>query len=531
MNNTHLEIDGITCDRETFIVDLTAALASTSTGVTKLRISNYKLSESEIGELLDLVLTSKVTSLSFYFCFLNDEHATIIANKLLLHNCALLKLDLSYNSIECEGVRAIACILGKIPLRALNLSCNEFSDEGMIAITNNILASNIVDLRMSEASCSETTFALFCSHVQACPIVKLVIDGMKLTDQFVFDLASALSVHTVIKFLDLSNNLVTDVGARALAAMLPHTNIEYLNLARNKISNGFGDLFAVIPNTKISHLNISYQNIDEGIAQIIADCLPKSNLHSLVMKACGITDSIFELAIEAIFNSKISSLTLTNNKITSQSLEKIPHVDNMVDLILDQNKIDDVGIAHLKEIINFGSSLSHLSLNRNKITDIGAASIADILCLRKSSIVKLCLTGNRIGNAGLEQILKAAEVIPLEILKINENKYNQAGIKNALVNLSKLKIKHFHISIVGTPVSLFEAAIITNPYVQKVYPSTPKIYKHTMNNLARYNAPVLVRSPMPVPLRATPIICSDMDPDDRPVPPTPCSSPINKIDK
>ncbi|CAK9095224.1 Dynein regulatory complex subunit 5 (T-complex-associated testis-expressed protein 1) (Tcte-1) [Durusdinium trenchii] len=99
---------------------------------------------------------------------------------------------------------------------------------------------------------------------------KLGDDGVRV----VFDFSDY--VADVIK-LDLSNNAVKDVGARAVGGFLLRSNTEVLNLSKNEITDGaVVQLAAGISGSKLVELNLNNNQLTSGGVNKLADAIPRA---------------------------------------------------------------------------------------------------------------------------------------------------------------------------------------------------------------------------------------------------------------
>jgi hypothetical protein len=88
---------------------------------------------------------SRVPSLSFASCEMDDEQATNLA-KLLQGNKGLTSLNLCGNNISAKGAKEIAQVLPSTALTSLNLESNNIGDEGASAIAEALPDTVLISL-------------------------------------------------------------------------------------------------------------------------------------------------------------------------------------------------------------------------------------------------------------------------------------------------------------------------------------------------------------------------------------------------
>lgn len=93
------------------------------------------------------------------------------------------------------------------------------------------------------------------------PVSNVCLWAVGMGDDDAARLASALENNKLIKTLDLSQNRITDIGAKSIAkAMKTHPGIVHVNLSKNQIGlDGITELKqAFLFNNQIDEVNVSY---------------------------------------------------------------------------------------------------------------------------------------------------------------------------------------------------------------------------------------------------------------------------------
>lgn len=183
--------------------------------------------------------------------------------------------------------------------------------------------------------------------------------------------------------LDLSEINISHMSLISLKYLLKYNkNIKYLNLSNNYIGN------------------------DESI-KIIASLFKYKHLISIDLSYNQIDDS----KIEFLLNSCISleSLNLGFNNFENQGLCQIGEFlkgnSTLKKLILDGNRINDIGSNYLMKGLIENKSLEYLSLKDNIIRREGTLKICKALS-KNNTLRELYLQNNDIGKGGVDYILK-----------------------------------------------------------------------------------------------------------------------------
>lgn len=233
------------------------------------------------------------------------------------------------------------------------------------------------------------------------------IPACNLGDKGVILLSRALSHHPLVK-LNLSGNLITNVGAEALGELRIPT-LHDLNVSWNAISDQ----------------GLSF--LSEGL---VARGLRKLELDGIVIEGrgggsrrlgldCGEADPPIQNVAEegcralarVLRTSRLVHLSLSRQKLNSAGVAVIASTLKhapLTHLELQRIPVDDEGAIALARALP-SSSLETLELMINRITNTGALELANALML-DNTLVNLGLTQNEIGKEGLQALSEAAAV-------------------------------------------------------------------------------------------------------------------------
>ena len=169
--------------------------------------------------------------------------------------------------------------------------------------------------------------------------------------------------------------------------------------------------FQVFQDSEISWLHL--YNSDEFCS------LPQERFSyctEVVLVNCGIDDEGAE-----ILASRLNTSVLEN-------------------LVLDFNRISDLGTAALAGCIARCSVVQKISIKCNSIGDLGAIALADAL-VHCSSLRILDLQGNGLGDEGAVVIAKAAEGLPNLDLYLHNVNITEEGVERVLEHRASTKIR------------------------------------------------------------------------------------------
>ena len=216
--------------------------------------------------------------------------------------------------------------------------------------------------------------------------------------------------------LDLSGNLVTDVGVASLSEALKQSTMPVINLYL-----------------------CSNQITDAGVVSL-SEALKQSTcqLTSLELANNKITDVGAASLSEALKQStcQLTTLLLTSNQIadagaTSLSEALKQSTCRLTTLLLSYNQITDAGATSLSEALKQSTcqvTRFRLHLGYNQITDTGAASLIEAVKLSTCHIYELNLAGNTITDAGAVSL---SEALTQPTCQLKEPHLGENGITDA----------------------------------------------------------------------------------------------------
>jgi Ran GTPase-activating protein (RanGAP) involved in mRNA processing and transport len=270
------------------------------------------------------------------------DSARIMALAPYLARSAVQTLDLGTNNIGDEGMKVLARYLNGSHLQYLYLNNNHIGVDGAFALAQYINSSALqfLDLwanKIGNAGIKSLALALPKSHVQ-----RLRLQSNDIGDEGAIVLAKALI--TASGDFDLSAFLTPD-ARKALVHANPATPLNYLGLSNNNISNlGAKALCRVLPATYISVSNldlygnpINQQQVDIATCYISeANSLQPSGPFAALYRVCQTTlryvvDGYHQITDQWRETSPVS-LSPAHNKAQKQfssSIDSMPTVEKV----------------------------------------------------------------------------------------------------------------------------------------------------------------------------------------------------------
>ncbi|XP_055579952.1 leucine-rich repeat-containing protein 34 isoform X2 [Falco cherrug] len=237
-------------------------------------------------------------------------------------------------------------------------------------------------------------------------------------------LASVLRDTVFVTGLDLRCNVLTDSGAKNVAALLQeNSTLRYLNLMFNDIGTSGAELIAgalhgmecliaiataLTQNKSVKAINLNrpllYSQEEETTVHVALMLKNNSSLVELHLCKHEMRNFGVERLCEALYeNSSLRYLDLSCNKITRD------------------------GVKFLGELLKLNQTLEILDLNANRIEDDGAIYLSEALALYNRTLQALSVVSNNISGKGLVALSDAMKTnMELSYIYIWGNKFDEA---------------------------------------------------------------------------------------------------------
>ena len=259
-------------------------------------------------------------------------------------------------------------------------------------------------------------------------------------------IAFGLCNNRTICILDISNNNISNLGAREIASAL-HENqtLQTLNISCNdiQVDGAIAMAKALHENKALQYLYISNNNIlDNGVIAISEYIKKNSILQELVISGNNISSKGAKQIAEAVkINTTLRSLDISNNKISNDGVKFISdclkHNCTLKELNLSENEITNEGVIELSEAIRINMTLLKLNMSKDWITTDGILKFLEIINNGKCVIQSLNITHNNVTKSGLIKIEQSIKKLsfPLEVIA----SWNEIKDENVAVLKSTIK--------------------------------------------------------------------------------------------
>ncbi|XP_048016449.1 NACHT, LRR and PYD domains-containing protein 12-like isoform X4 [Megalobrama amblycephala] len=439
---------------EKSIASLASILSSQYSCLRELDLSGNTFGDSSL-KLLSSGLENphcKLEILKLRHCGVTDEVCADLASALRSNPSHLRELNLSGNKLGDSGVKLFSAGL-KNPhckLEILRLNNCDFTDEGCAALASALRSnpSHLRELDLSGNYLGDSGVKLFSAGLKNphCKLEILRLKSCDITGESCAPLALALrSNPSHLRELDLSGNNLGYRGLKLFSNELknPQCKLEILRLSRCGVTGeGCAALVSALRSnpSHLRELDLSGNNLGYSGVKLLSDGLEKLHctLDKLKLSHCGVTDEGFAALASALRSnpSHLRELDLSGNKLGDRGVMLLsdgltnPHCkleilrlsrcgvtdegcaalasalrsnpSHLRELDLSGNKLGDRGVMLLSdELKNPHCKLDKLKLNSCDITGEGCAALASALRSNPSHLRELDLSGNKLGDSGV----------------------------------------------------------------------------------------------------------------------------------
>ena len=282
-----------------------------------------------------LYKSTTVTKLNLSNNQISNIGAIAISDSIRSNN-VLQELNLSRCRIRREGaLHIVDSLQANTTLRRLDLSDNNISDNSKIAISNFLLLRNV--LKISINGMELTLYLLPETKITICNFSNRIIGDIGAQFISLFYLRSNERAVAVLKF---SQTSISDDGAEAIGCWLGKKciPIKVVDLSQNLITvNGMLKWANLVDKTRLEYIDLSDNQSSPWGAYcvIIRQCC----VHSLtVCGDKGMKDYVKEIACSLAANKRVNSLTLC--KMGKNGVESIKQV------LVNNTTLSDISLLH-----------------------------------------------------------------------------------------------------------------------------------------------------------------------------------------
>uniref|UniRef100_A0A8C2FYY3 NACHT domain-containing protein n=1 Tax=Cyprinus carpio TaxID=7962 RepID=A0A8C2FYY3_CYPCA len=372
-------------------------------GKTPLLLRELNLSERELGD----IRVNQIAAL------LQDKH------------CKLNTLILNNSDITEEGCHVLAAAFKSNPsnLTELHLSGTKLRNSGM-KIFSTLFKNEqcrLKKMKLRSNSITAEGCAVLVSAFNSNPsnLIELDLSGNKLENSGVTEISSLLrNLQCSLQILRLSDCSITEEGYKTLASALRSnpSHLKELDLTGNDPGqSGVQELNDLLqdPNCQLKTLRFLGPAADEA-CHYVTGIVGKNPLLlrelNLSEHELGDTRVNQITALLQDKHCKLNTLMLKNNSITEEGCAALisafnSNPSNLIKLDLSGNKLGCLGMEKICLLLkNPQCKFKKLKLSDCSITEEGYKALASALRSNPSHLIELDLRGNDPGESGVKQL-------------------------------------------------------------------------------------------------------------------------------
>ncbi|KAL1251671.1 hypothetical protein QQF64_019467, partial [Cirrhinus molitorella] len=388
------------------------------THLSKGSLSSSDLSPAQWSALSFVLLTSEEELEEFELhkfkksdeCLIRLSAVIKTSKRALLNDC-----DLTYKSCS-----ALATVLGSNNnLKELNMNNNNLQDSGVKLLCTGLknVKSELEILRLSNCSITEEGYKALASALRSNPshLLELDLTGNDPGQSGVKQLTDVLLEGCCkLKTIRLNDCKLTDRSCPALATVIESDHLKELNMNNNNLQNsGVKQLCNGLMSVKckLEILSLSDCNVTEEGYKALASALRSNPSHLIELDLTGNDpgqSGVKELSdVLQDPNCQLKTLRLSNNHITEEGCAALTSAfkSNLIELNLSGNKLGNSGIEKICPLLkNTQCILEKLKFSDCSITEKGYKALASALRSNPSHLIELDLTGNDPGQSGVKEL-------------------------------------------------------------------------------------------------------------------------------
>uniref|UniRef100_A0A8C2CDL7 Uncharacterized protein n=1 Tax=Cyprinus carpio TaxID=7962 RepID=A0A8C2CDL7_CYPCA len=413
---------------------------------------------------------SKVQKIKLNNCKLTEQScsvlATVLSSKTILKEMNLNNSRLLDSGVKeiCEGLKNPVC-----ELKILKLSDCSITEEGYKALASALRSnpSHLIELDLTGNDPGQSGVKQLLD-VQQKPDCKLILKFLKsaAAEQAYDYLTEVLGTSPLLLTeLDLSEDKLRDLDGEKLSALLmdSHSKLEKIKLNNCELTEKSCSVLATVLSSKtiLKEMNLNNSRLLDSVVKEICEGLknPVCELKILKLSDCSITEEGYKALASALRSnpSHLIELDLTGNDpgqsgvkqlsdllqdpnyslktlkfLSSEAEEACQYVKRVVsknpllvrELNLSEHKLDSTHkVKQLAALLeDKHCKLNIIQMNKNSFTEEGCAALTSAFNSNPSNLIELDLSGNKLGNTGIENIclLLKNPQCKLEKLKLSD---------------------------------------------------------------------------------------------------------------
>lgn len=331
-----------------------------------------------------------------------------------LRNTQLRHLGIGRNGLDHIGTSMLLKALQSTPIETLDLEWNSLQDgmapalAALLEVTTTLLSISLErnDLRsdgvgiIADALCKNTSLR------------NLNLAWNRTGSAAAIKIGEMLQRNKTLLTLNLSQNGIPSEGAKAIGVGMSLNNtLKSLNLQSNQAADSFANFVPsastgkILFNSSLRELNLGANRLQVAWADRFAKNLATTtNLIGLSLSKCNIGELPMRSILKAISGmSYLSTLDVSGCLLNSKNGPDLSLVltrcANLGSLILDENRLEDVGVEQFTASLAACSTLTSLSMRSCEVGLDGILALSKAIKARVGlPLYELNLSGNSIDD-------------------------------------------------------------------------------------------------------------------------------------
>ena len=384
--------------------------------------------DTDITELKvsDSITSDKTKCLHLFQCFMEAKcrNAPKEISNIFINN----EIDFHGLQVLPHHISSLALYISKysVLLQSLNLRDCHIGDVGMNILkhfftVNPDKASSLKHIDLFGNN-SVLLWDVYCAIFGQQNLTKL--NWSSLGGVNIEEIVTIMVNNTTVQSLNISDNHFKNDDAERIAKVLGNnTTLQELDFSKNDITTkgAIAVSECFLKNVKLQHLKISWNNHFIDTNDSTIDFLNR------------LKDVDVEVVANIVCkNETFTKLDLSRNKITdggAKSISKcIKSSKSIKEIDISRNGISSVGIKEILVALQINQTLQRFNISHNKISDDGAIAFSE--CLKNNNTLQeLDISYNEVSNGGIINIGKSLHInTTLRHLDISYNNTSDDGV-------------------------------------------------------------------------------------------------------
>ncbi|XP_051726856.1 uncharacterized protein LOC127500029 isoform X46 [Ctenopharyngodon idella] len=401
-----------------------ATVLTSNSSLKELDISSNNLQDSGVKKLQNALENTNCTleKLRLSDCSITEEGYKALASALRSNPSHLIELDLTGNDPGQSGVKELDDLLQdqNCQLKILTF-LGPIADEACKYLTEDLHIKNpllLRELNLSGHELGDTRVNQIAALLQDkhCKLNTLMLCNCGLTEESCLALATVLTSNSSLKELDISSNNLQDSGVKKLQNALENTNctLEKLRLSDCSIrEEGYKALASALRSNPSHLIELDLTGNDPGQSGV-------KELDDLLRDQKCQLNTLRFLGRDADEACQFVTGIVVKNPLLLRELN------------LSERELGDRNVKQIAALLqDKHCTVKTLQMNNNSITAEGCAALTSAFNSNPSNLIELDLSGNKLGNSGMEKIcllLKKTQC-KMEKLKLSDCSITEEGYK------------------------------------------------------------------------------------------------------